>query len=472
MINTISNIALLTDSYKLGHHNMYPEGTEYVYSYFESRNGAKFDKTIFFGLQAILREYFEGMVILPEEVEDAKAFVDKHIGPDIFNYEGWMYIAEELGGRLPLEIKAVPEGMAIPVSNVLMTVVNTDPKCFWLTNFVETILTHVWFPSTVATKSAAVREYLEFYALKTGSPLEGIDFQLHDFGFRGTSSHESAGIGGLGHLVNFKGTDTVPAIQFGQFYYDTEDMIGFSVPATEHSIMTSNPEDEAAIFGTLLDNYPTGILSVVCDSYDIFNCVENIVGGTYRDRILERDGVFVVRPDSGDPVDTTIKILNLLGQKFPTKLNDSGYTVLDPKIRVIWGDGIDIEGIADILRAMESRGWASENIVFGMGGGLLQKLNRDTQRFAFKCSAQCKDGEWHDVFKNPIDASKASKKGRLALYKEADSNYTSGYKYITSQPSECNLAESKNILQTVFLNGDLHNELTFEQVRENANGTR
>jgi nicotinamide phosphoribosyltransferase len=463
----MKNIITQTDSYKIAHWNMYPEGTEYVYSYFESRKGAKFDKTPFFGLQYILKKYFTGVVVTQAKIEQAAALCKAHFGNDkYFNRKGWEYILKNCGGKRPLRIKAVPEGTPVTVNNVLMTVENTDPKVPWLTNYVESILTHVWYPSTVAALSRNTKEMFAAFLDRTSDNAAAISFMLHDFGYRGVSSDEGAGIGGAAHIINFLGTDTVPAMEFAMDFYNADvNGLAYSVAATEHSIMTARgPNGEDAILDDLLNKYPTGILATVADSYDIYNYVENLICGKYKDRILARDGVLVVRPDSITPIHTTpeaetLWIVQTIANKMGYTLNKKGFMVLNPKIRVLWGDGIDKDGIEKILAVLEKAGFSAENMVFGMGGGLLQKVNRDTQRFAFKSSAQCRNGTWYDIYKLPKDLSKASKRGKLALLKTGD-------KWETKL--EKDVAAERNALVTVFENGELTKDYNFTDVRRNA----
>lgn len=453
-----TNIVTLTDSYKINHDNMYPENTEYVYSYFEARKNALFNDTVFFGLQYLLKEYFVGSVITKEDIDRAESLINQHLGPNSFNREKWEYIVEKYDGKLPVEIKAVKEGSIIPKNNILFSVVNTDPKCFWLTGHLETVLTHVWQGSTVASKSYYVKQTLKEKLEMTceeGSKFPGLDFMLHDFGYRGVSSVESACIGGMGHLINFKGTDTIIALEGAIEYYNAKQCPGYSVAATEHSVMTAlGREGEIDVIRNLLEKYPTGILSVVSDSYDIYNCVENIYGcDEIKEKILNRDGKFVVRPDSGDPVTTMKRLLDLLGKVFGYTINKKGYKILNPKVGIIWGDGIDIVGIEAILEMAINNRWSVENLVFGMGGGLLQKINRDTQHCAFKSSAQYRNGEWFDIFKDPIDGSKKSKKGRLKLIKNGN-----GVKTVRIED------EGEDLLEVVFRNGELLRNQTFEDI--------
>jgi nicotinamide phosphoribosyltransferase len=463
-----NNIIFLTDSYKLNHWNQYPIGTEYVYSYFESRSGARWNNTVLFGLQGILKKNLLGPVVNQIGIEQAAKLAKAHFGNEsYFNRAGWEHILNKHDGYLPVRIRAIPEGKTVGVSNVLMTVVNTDPACYWLTNALESLLTHVWFPSTVATLSYETKRVIKFFLEMTTDNSAGLNFMLHDFGFRGTSSTESAEIGGAAHLVNFLGTDTVPAIQYiWDYYHGASDYsnIAYSVAATEHSIQTSLGEDgEPKIIDQLLINYPVGILSVVADSYDIYRFVEKYVGETFKDRILARDGVFVIRPDSITPDHPTpesemVWIMESLWAKIGGTVNSKGFKVINPKVKVLWGDGIDLEGITKILRNVVAAKFSVENIAcFGMGGGLLQKVNRDTQRFAFKSSAQCRDGVWHDVFKSPKDQSKASKRGRLKLVK-----INGGYKTVNEND------EGEDELVTVFENGTLLKDYTFDEIRRNA----
>lgn len=466
-----TNIITLTDSYKFTHHRQYPTDTEYVYSYFESRGGAKFYNTVFFGLQYIIKKYLCGQVVTAEKIEAAKKLSAAHfMNPDIFNESMWRHIVEKHDGYLPVRIRAVPEGTPVGVSNVLLTIENTDPLCYPLTNHLETLLTHVWYSSTVASLSRHVKDVMQKYLLQTSDNPDAVNFQLHDFGMRGTSSMESAGIGGAGHLVNFLGTDTVNAMETVIRYYAADpSSVGFSVPATEHSVMTAEgPEGELSVIKRVLDAYPVGIVSIVSDSYDIERFVKQYIGKDLKEQILARNHEtvpckIVVRPDSlrfenDTPEAQMVWIAKELWTAFGGTINSKGYKVLDPHIGLIWGDGIDHRGIERVLDALATAGFSTENAVFGMGGGLLQKINRDTQRFAFKCSAQCRRGVWHDVFKDPLDASKASKRGRLKLVKR-------GAEFLTVPESDAGLTD---VLETVFENGHLIREYTFDQVRANA----
>ena len=446
-----NNICLLTDSYKITHHYFYPKGTKKIYSYLESRVGAEFNKTIFYGLQYIIKKYLKGKVVSQEKIDEADNLMQTHLGEGIFNREGWQYILDEFDGMLPIEIKAVPEGTPVDVGNVLMTVENTDDKCYWLVNYLESLLLQVWYPSTIATLSAEVRKLANFYLDVTGSDKSNLDFMLHDFGYRGATSTESSMLCGSAHLLSFSGTDTIPALTIPENYYNDSEVYGFSVQATEHSVMTSLGQDgEIQQALNVIENAKNGILSMVIDSYDYRNFLRqaSTEGSELNDAILKFlsvDGNKVVfRQDSGEPVSTTIDCLNILESGFGSYDTESGYKVFDANIGLLWGDGLNYHKIRDILFAMKSNGWAAENIIFGMGGGLHSSVNRDTQRNAFKCSAQLRDGQWFDIFKNPLDSSKKSKTGRFKLIEDDGS-----FKTISIDD------EGDDILRTVFKDGKL-----------------
>ncbi len=463
------NILLLADAYKYSHYKLYYPGTSKIYSYLESRGGM-FEETVFYGLQYFLKEYLEGMAFTRENVDEAEEILNGVFGrAGVFDRSNFDYILTQHGGRLPVKIKAVPEGKAVPVKNVLMTIENTDPKCFWLTNFLESLLMQVWYPSTVATLSHATRRTVEHYFELTADDeaKPAIDFVLNDFGFRGVSSVESAGLGGSAHLINFLGSDTVYASAFLKKYYNTKTIHGLSVPATEHSIMTLLGEKgERAIFDHVLNAYPDGTLACVSDSYNIFHAVGERWGREFKDRILQRNGTLVIRPDSGDPVNTLLILYELLFERFGFTVNSKGYRVLPPQVRVIQGDGIDYDSIQRIYKAVSARKISAENLILGMGGALLQKLNRDTQKFALKCSYAEVDGKGVDVQKSPMEMNergemiksfKASKSGRLKLI-EVNGELKTVRK---SEPGE-------DVMQTVFENGEILVNHTFESIRERA----
>ena len=339
------SIILQQDSYKFSQWKQYPEGTEYVYSYVESRGG-EFDETIMFGLQA----FIDTTLIKPVtqyDVEEASRIAALHGVP--FNREGWEYIVNVHGGKLPLLIKAVPEGTIVGTKNVLATVVNTDPKCFWLTSYVETtILRAIWYGTTVATNSYESKKIILQYLRETGDPSQ-IAFKLNDFGARGVSSLESSAIGGAAHLINFMGTDNIAGIMFAAKYYGA-DMCGFSIPAMEHSTVTSwGREHEVDSYRNMLKQYarPGSLLAVVSDSYDIYAAC-HMWGTKLKDDVINSGATVIIRPDSGEPSDVVVKCLRILDQHFGSVVNDKGYRVLN-NVRVIQGDGIDHSSIRSIL---------------------------------------------------------------------------------------------------------------------------
>jgi nicotinamide phosphoribosyltransferase len=459
----MENIILSTDSYKASHYKQYPPGTEYVSSYIESRGGRQ-GHSLFFGLQMFLQKLTENY-ITHQDVLEAEELFKAHGVP--FNREGWDYIVKTCGGYLPIRIQAVPEGTLVPTGNVLVQVVNTDPKVPWLTSYVETMLLRaVWYPTTVATNSYAAKQVIRA-ALATSSdaPEAELPFKMHDFGARGVSSQESAMIGGLAHLVNFKGTDTVEALIAAKRYYNSN-CAGFSIPASEHSTITAwGKEREMDAYRNMLQQFgkPEALVACVSDSYDIHNATSNMWGGSLLDEVKESGVTIVVRPDSGDPVETPIEVIEALMRKTGHIINTKGYRVLPDYFRVIQGDGIDLDQIKLILDTMLERNLSASNIVFGQGGGLLQKVDRDTQQFAMKASAIRINEVWHDVYKDPVgDKAKRSKRGVLGLYKSERDGYVTFREGYSS--------DAENQLRTVYQNGTLHHVENLEVIRKRANG--
>lgn len=436
-----------TDGYKLTHWKMLPDDIEILYSYAEARKNSKLDTIVFFGLQPLL----DGLanVDLADWSDDLREFGQRYFGDASYvNADAWDRLYEDYGNNLPIRISALPEGTICQPGDILYTIENTDPDYAWLTNYLESYLQKSWYPMTVASYSRKVKEMYAKALYETSGSLEGLEWKLHDFGYRGASSEESAEIGGAAHLVNFNGTDTIIAGALISIHYGVEPM-GFmgSVPASEHSVMTSyGPEGEARIVGELLERFPTGTLSVVADSYNVYNFVENIVCRQYKDAILERPGTFVVRPDSNtlrhpNPEDQVLWIYETLWEAFGGTVTDQRFMLLNPKVNVLWGDGIGPDGIKKIIDRLVEAGFVP-TFISGMGGGLLQKVSRDDSSFAIKCSAQRRDGEWYNVVKNPLDQSKRSKSGRFL--------------------------DPKYGLETVFENGKVVKRYNFHQVRELA----
>ena len=459
------NIILNTDSYKVSMFKQYPQGTTGVYSYIESRGG-RYDRTVFFGLQAFIKEYLLEP-ITQADIDIADEILTAHGEP--FNRAGWQYILDQHAGYLPVVIRSVPEGTVVPVSQVLATIENTDPECFWLTTWLETaLLRAVWYPTTVATQSWTIKKVILDYLEKTGDP-SLIDFKLHDFGARGVSSMESAGIGGASHLINFMGTDTISGILFAREYYSAG-IAGFSIPAAEHSTITSwGRDNEVNAYDNMLTQFakPGSILAVVSDSYDIYNAAEKLWGEELRQKVIDSGATVVIRPDSGDPEIVCRKLVQILGEKFGYTTNAKGFKVLN-NVRLIQGDGINEHTIRCILGSFQAYGWSADNIAFGMGGALLQQVDRDTQKFAMKCSAvEIGSGNWIDVQKDPItDPGKKSKAGCVTLWK-------GGGEWVSAvdQPKgwfDKGFGPFTEMLETVYCDGKLIKEITFDEVRANA----
>ena len=458
------NIILNTDSYKVSMFKQYPAGTTGVYSYIESRGG-RYDSTVMFGLQAFIKEYLLEP-ITQADIDIADEILTAHGEP--FNREGWEYILSAHGGYLPVVIKSVPEGTVVPVKNVLATIENTDPKAFWLTTWLETaLLRAVWYPTTVATQSWKIKQVILDALEKTGDP-SLIDFKLHDFGARGVSSLESAGIGSAAHLVNFMGSDTISGVLYAREYYGAG-IAGFSIPAAEHSTITSwGRDNEVKAYENMLKQFakPGSIVAIVSDSYDIYNAVDKLWGEELRQQVIDSGATVVIRPDSGDPDVVCRQLVQKLDAKFGHTVNSKGFKVLN-NVRLIQGDGVNEHTIRCILGSFQVYGYSADNIAFGMGGALLQQLDRDTQQFAMKCSSAEINGRWVDVQKDPItDSGKKSKAGRVTLW-TSGGEFASGVTAPTGWTDK-GIGGWTEALQEVYRDGKLVKEITFDQVRANA----
>jgi nicotinamide phosphoribosyltransferase len=455
-----TNIILDTDSYKSSHFLQYPPGMTRLMSYLESRGGV-YPATRFFGLQYVLKRYLSTRVTL-DMVDEAHALISAHGEP--FPLEDWRTIATDLKGKLPLEIRAVPEGTLVPTHNALMTVTNTDERFPWIVGWFETMLMRVWYPTTVATQSYYLREVIRGALEQTADdPAAEIAFKLHDFGSRGVSSRESAGIGGLAHLLNFMGTDTMEALRVARNYYGA-DVAGFSIPAAEHSTVTSwGKEHELDAYRRAVQVFaqPGKTFAVVSDSYDLKHAINAFWGTALRDQIISSGATLVVRPDSGDPAAMVRMVVGALEKKFGSTLNSKGYKVLN-SVRVIQGDGIDEASIKEILNAIINDGFSATNVAFGMGGALLQKVDRDTQRFAYKASAAILNGQYQPIYKDPVtDPRKRSKDGVLDLALE-------GGKYVTKRYTDFAPQYAGTAMRAVYRDGELLVDDTLEQIRSRA----
>lgn len=479
------NLILCSDGYKYSHHKFYGTEMTKMISYMESRGG-KFSKTVFYGLQIFLKTYLEGIAITTEEIDEAYEILGTEHGifgrDDVFDRSKFDYIVEKYDGKLPISIKAVPEGTVVETKNVLFTIESLDENCAWLTNFLESILLQVWYPITVATLSREVREivnnaFKKCTSYDTATREFLVDFVLNDFGFRGVSSVQSAKIGGSAHLTIFRGSDTVVASQMIRELYNTDTIYGLSIPATEHSIMTLKGEKgELDMMRRVLTQFPTGLVACVSDSYNIFRAVSQYWGQDLIDLILSRPAEpgnqLVIRPDSGHVIRTLKEIFHLLFEKFGYTVNEKGYKVLPPQVRVIQGDGVNLESIKEIYAMLDEEGISPENLALGMGGKLLQAdINRDTQNFATKACYAIVDGEERNIIKSPteMDADgnitksfKKSKQGKLKLVQNEDGTYRT----VTSMEADYDTV--KDELVEVFRMGEIVKEWSFEEVRERA----
>ncbi len=463
MRNAPFNLLLATDSYKHSHFLQYPPEARAISAYGEARPNPFSDKVLFFGLQPFLMDALS-VPISQANIDEAAAICAAHGVP--FNRAGWQAVLADHAGFLPLEISALAEGTIAPTGVPLFQVVNTDDRMAWLTTFIETaLLRAVWYPTTVATLSWKCRAIIAAGLERSSDdPAGQIPFKLHDFGARGVSSGESAALGGMAHLVNFSGTDTLEGIMAARAYYDA-DMPGFSIPAAEHSTMTAWGRDrEEAAYANMLSAFDGdgALVAVVSDSYDLDNAVEKIWGGSLKEAVLARKGTLVVRPDSGDPVGTPARVLARLWEIFGGTTNAKGYRVLNDRVRVIQGDGMNVESIARLVDRVIADGFAIDNIAFGMGGGLLQSVTRDTLRFAMKANAmRDTHGVWHDVSKRPAtDLAKASKAGRQAVVMD--------HGVMVARRLD-RVAADANLLQPVWRNGKLLRRVSFDEVRARAN---
>lgn len=469
-VNALSLMSVIvrTDSYKFSQWLQLPADTVNISSYIESRGGEP--ESVFFGLQAFIKDYLLTPITM-QDIDRAENVVRAHGLP--FNREGWELIVYEHGGFLPLTIEAVPEGTVMPTHNVQVQVRLTkdDARLSWLVSYIETcLLRGVWYPSTVATKSRKFKKMIASALHKSSDvPVsEQIAFKLQDFGSRGTSSGETAVLGGMAHLVNFMGTDTVESLFGAMQYYNTQSVVGFSIPASEHSTITSwGRENEARAYENMIDKFAGEgkIYACVSDSFNIYHAAGHLWGTELKDKVINSGGTLVVRPDSGDPETVPVEILKILASKFGYTSNSKGYKVLHPSVRLIQGDGINEDSLPRILDNVMKAGFSIDNIAFGMGGGLLQAWNRDTLKYAMKASARkTSAGDWIGFSKDPVtDHGKRSKEGRLGLV------HSSGVGTPTYRTVPEDIANKQgNMLRVVYKDGSLIVEDTFEQVRERA----
>lgn len=478
--STAENPLLALDVYKMGHMEQYKPGVTKVFSYLTTRSDKRFDKMVFFGLQYYLKKYLS----IPLESWMADEFLQ--VREELLGTPAHPDVEEKIRklcrlGYWPLEIKAVDEGMVLPVKNVVMTITNTLPEYYWCVGFVESLLLKVWYTSTVASMSLKYRETLdEFMDLTSDQPPEVEKFMVHDFGYRGDHCEESAAISGVAHLTSFVGSDTVPALNCAKKYYAGQFGIRLpimaSVPASEHSVMTSFGRDnELAGFKHMLKTYPTGIVSIVSDTYSIWDVLTKHAVAL-KDQILERDGKVVFRPDSGEPEfilcgDPSADpdspegkgVIRLLDEVFGSTVNSKGYKVLNPKVGVIYGDGMYYERWVKILNRLVEMGYSVENLIIGIGG-ILRNFTRDDLGFALKATYVEFGGVGENIMKDPVtDPDKKSHTGLVGLF--MDDNYN----FVTKDNltwDEYNSTE--NYLMTVFINETLPHEFSLTEIRDNV----
>lgn len=469
-----------SDSYKLTHAPQYPDGATAMRSYIESRGGL-YDKVLWFGMQLIVKEYLLQR-LTQTQADNMIAWATEHMGGNITNdlKIALDAVVNELGGRLPIRIRTAPEGLLIPTKNVLAVIETTkeDRRFFSLVSYFETKLIRVWAPSTVATTSYYVRQtILKALERSADAPLAEIPFKLHDFGARGVSSGESAAFVGAGHLVSFMGSDTHLAMMAVEVAYACR-MAAFSIPASEHSTTTTwGRNGEVKLVKRMFQAYGKkgAIFATVADSYDIIHFLRNITP-QFKETLLSSEMAFwVVRPDSNDPIKMPVQCVIELEKVFGCTVNSKGYKVLNG-VRVIQGDGISPPDVDKILDLLMSLGYSASNMAFGMGGGLLQKNNRDTQKFALKCCQIKVDGVWLDVYKEPSEYNdnweriekvsfKKSKRGNLELmYNPLTKEYATKH----SENADQFGAEWNSILETTYEDGYIVREYTFDEVRHNA----
>lgn len=563
------NSLLNTDGYKTGHKFQYPPGTEYVYSNWTPRKSRiqGIDHVVHFGLQHFIKkwlieDFHDNFFMKPkgEIVREYKRMMDNYLGKDSVDVKHIEDLWEL--GYLPLKIKSLPEGSLVPMRCPAVTIINTAPKFFWLTNYIETMLSaELWMPTTSATIAREYRKLLNYYCQETGGDPNFIQFQGHDFSMRGMAGIEAAKLSGMGHLLSFVGTDTIPAIIELEKYYranSDEELIGCSVNATEHAVQCAGgKEGELETFKRLLfEVYPKGIVSVVSDTWDLWKVLTEYLPNL-KDKILARDGKLVIRPDSGNPVDiicgnfSTVQdvtnevdnfeefkeyakediidfvrddtphgeygvdshsiiykfqgkyykctidnfqwnrhdkqfyfidfyedpnliveeiqltpenkgVIELLWDVFGGIINEKGFKVLDPHIGAIYGDSITLDRCQQICERLKAKGFASTNIVFGIGSFTYQYNTRDTFGFAMKATWCQVNGKSYDIFKDPItdDGTKKSAKGLIQIIFDTNKN-----EYFFRDQVDPSEEDASNCLETVFENGKLVKETLLSEIR-------
>lgn len=478
------NPLLLTDGYKVDHRRQYPDNTTLVYSNWTPRKSRidGVDEVVLFGLQYFIKKYiledFETYFFKqPKEkvVAQYARRINNYLGE---NLVGTQHIADlhDLG-YIPMVIKSLPEGSAVPMRVPMFTIYNTKPEFFWLTNYFETLLSAIiWMPCTSATIAKQYRKILDKYATETSSVPEFVNWQGHDFSMRGMAGIESAVCSAAAHLLSFTGTDTIPAIDLLETYYNANsdsELIGGSVAATEHSVMCmGTTEGELDTFKRLVcEVYPKGIVSIVSDTWDLWKVLTEYLP-KLKNEIIAREGKVVIRPDSGDPVDIICGnpngkndnerkgVIELLWDVFGGHTNAKGYKELIPPIGAIYGDSINLERAVQICERLKAKGFASTNVVLGIGSYTYQFNTRDTFGFAMKATYGEVNGVGREIFKDPVtdDGTKKSAKGLMKIVRE---NGT--YKLIDRVTWD---EERTGELKEIFRDGKLLVDQSLSDIRE------
>jgi nicotinamide phosphoribosyltransferase len=495
-MNDISPLHLI-DGYKIDHRRQYPEGTEFVYSNLTPRKfRIPVDRAVFFGLQAfvknhLIEEWNRLFFNQPKEVVVSRYArrIKNYLGNSNISFEH-IEALHDLG-YLPIRIKALDEGSVVKANIPVLTITNTDPRFFWLTNYFETILSNaIWKPMTSATIARQYLKLLTEYAEITGSDPDMIQFQAHDFSFRGMSGVEDAVLSGAGHLTCFSGSDTLPAIDFLEACYNANsdiELVAMSVAATEHSVMCAGqPDGEFETFKRLITEIYPGldkdffeIVSIVSDTWDLWKVIGEFIP-RLKGEILARNGKVVIRPDSGDPVKIIVGdpdycepenpwrealvrkgVVEALWDIFGGTFTNQGYKLLDFHIGAIYGDSITLERAKAILEGLRLKGFASINIVFGVGSYTYEYVTRDTLGIAMKATRVRINGKWSNIFKSPKtdDGTKNSHTGWLCVVHDENRDAA----VIQDVPA---IIENIGFLTPVFEDGRLLKDDTLAQIRE------
>ncbi len=458
------NPILAADSYKLSHPDMYAPNVDGISAHVIARTNGK-DMIVPMGFQMWLQSRLM-VPVTTAMVDEAEIFAPKHGEP--FNREPWDYIVSKYKGYLPLDIWAVPEGTPVPSGHALVSVQCTDPKVKWIVSHIETALQRGFWPATtIASQCRKTKlELAHFYRI-SGADMGMLEFALHDFGARGVSSHESAEFSGAGQLALFMGSDNMEAIRAVNHYYNSE-MAAFSVPASEHSVECSfggSDEQEQQYLEHMLDTFakPGSIVSIVIDGFDTYRAAAKLCSSPLKDKIISSGAKVVFRPDSGDMLEVVPSILRMQEEAFGSVTNEKGFRKIN-NVGVLQGDGVDHMSILSLLGKVMSLGYTADSVVFGSGGALLQKINRDTFKFAMKASAILVDGKWVGISKNPVtDPGKASMSGRVMLFRSKMTG-----QYITCDIDKPIDEEFEMAMELVYSYGRITYKTTLAEVRERA----